>query len=222
VQLLAYLPGTIDCGDKNTVQFRLEIPLNVVNLPAGSYKVIVNGATTDFDPYKTLTPASTPTAAPLAGKIPAPSFDAQTYINDKVGFAMEYPTQWTVDESILGERASQVKFFSAPEIADLPELPEGATRISAVVYQWDPKNDLDAYLATRKQAWENSGFTIQEENNLVLDGGLNAVQVLVDNSSSKVIFLVMALGDQYLVISGEGDLALVKEILHTVRAVSPR
>jgi hypothetical protein len=36
-----------------------------------------------------------------------------------------------------------------------------------------------------------------------------------------VIFLVAALGDQYLELSGEGNLELVNEIVGRVRPISP-
>ncbi len=52
VQLLAYLPGQNDCAYNSVPPFRLEIPLNVVNLPKGTYEVNVNGATASFDPYE--------------------------------------------------------------------------------------------------------------------------------------------------------------------------
>lgn len=47
VQLLAYLPEQNDCAP-DAIPFRLEIPLNIVNLPNGTYEVIVNGTTTNF------------------------------------------------------------------------------------------------------------------------------------------------------------------------------
>jgi hypothetical protein len=163
---------------------------------------------------------SVPTSKPGEAKIPAPSFEAQTYINKEVGFAMEVPAKWTISESMIGDRGSQVKFLSSPEIADLSILPDGATRISATIYQWEPKNDLPAYVSHMKQAWASSGFTIQEEKISVHEGGLDAVQFVLQNPDANVTFLVAAIGDQYLVVSGEGDMALVKEILRTVRAVS--
>jgi len=52
-----------------------------------------------------------------------------------------------VKEAIIGDRGSQVQFLSSPEIAEMATLPDGATRASATVYQWDPKNDLLAIVA---------------------------------------------------------------------------
>ena len=49
IQLLAYVPKQTDCNP-DTLPFRLEVPLNILNLPEGPYEVNVNGATASFDP----------------------------------------------------------------------------------------------------------------------------------------------------------------------------
>jgi hypothetical protein len=48
IQLLAYLPAQTDCNP-DTLPFRLEVPLNILNMPEGPYEVNVNGATASFD-----------------------------------------------------------------------------------------------------------------------------------------------------------------------------
>lgn len=48
IQLLAYVPEQTDCNP-DTLPIRLEVPLNVLNLPEISFEVNVNGATTSFD-----------------------------------------------------------------------------------------------------------------------------------------------------------------------------
>ena len=165
-------------------------------------------------------PAPTPMAAAPNPKLPAASFESQTYINETAGFALDYPAGWTVDEVVVGDRGTQVQFLSSPEIAELATLPEGATRVNATIYQWDPKNDLAAFVANQKTAWEASGFTILEEEQLVLELGLPAVRFSVQTPEASVVFLVTALEDQYLVLSGEGDLELVNEIVQRVRPIN--
>ena len=165
------------------------------------------------------TPTSAPTEAPANPKLPAPSFESETYINEEVGFGLDYPAGWTVNESILGDRGSQVQFLSSPEIAELAVLPEGTTRVSVVIYNWDPKNDLPAYVANWKTAWESSGFTVVEEQPLVLDLGLDAVLFTLKTPDSSAVVLLTALGDKYLVLSGEGNLELAKEIVHRLRPI---
>jgi hypothetical protein len=155
------------------------------------------------------------------GKIPAAPFESQTYLNEVVGFALDYPAAWSVTESVVGERGSSQMIFSAPGIADLAELPAGETRVTVTVNQWDPKNDLAAFVDMRKTAWEASGFTILEEEEMVLDLGLAAQQFVVQTPDGKQsLFLFAAVGDQYLSLGGEGDLELVKEIALRLRPVS--
>ena len=48
VRLIAHLPAQTECNN-DTLPMRLEIPLNIVNLPEGTYEVNVNGTTTTFD-----------------------------------------------------------------------------------------------------------------------------------------------------------------------------
>jgi hypothetical protein len=52
VQLIADVAQRADCQQDppaGSIPFRMEIPLNMANLPDGSYQVIVNGATASFD-----------------------------------------------------------------------------------------------------------------------------------------------------------------------------
>ena len=155
------------------------------------------------------------------GKLPAPSFESQTYINEAVGFAIEYPASWTVNETALGDRGSQTQLLSTPEIAELQTLPAGATRVTIVINQWEPKNDLAAFVDVRRTAWESSGFTILDEEPLTLDLGLAAIRFTVQTADGPtVLFQFAAVGDQYISISGEGDLPLVEEIMMYLRPVS--
>jgi hypothetical protein len=163
--------------------------------------------------------APAPTEAAPNPKLPAASFEAQTYVNQEVGFALDYPAGWTVSEQI-GPRGTQIQFLSSPELAEAVTLPEGAARVNAIIYQWDPKNDLTAFVANQKAAWEASGFPILEEEQLVLELGLPAVQLTVQTPEGQTVFLIAALGDRYLVLSGEGNLELVKEIVGRLRPIS--
>jgi hypothetical protein len=169
----------------------------------------------------TAAPTSVATESPVNPKLPAASFDAETYINEEVGFALDYPAGWTVNESIVGDRGSQIQFLSSPKIAESAVLPEGTSRVTAVINDWDPKNDLPAYIAHWKTDWESSGFTVVEEQPLVLDLGLDAVQFTLKTPASSAVVLITALGDKYLVLTGEGDLELTKEIVQRLRPISP-
>ena len=165
-------------------------------------------------------PVEVPTEIIPNGKLPAASFESRTYINETVGFALDYPAGWSVKEAVVGSRGSQVQFLSSPDLADLAVLPEGATRVSATLYEWDPKNDLAAFVTNQKNAWKASGFTILEEEPLTLELGLAATQFTLQTPEANVLFLITTIGDQYLVLSGEGNLELAQEIVQRVRPIS--
>jgi hypothetical protein len=173
---------------------------------------------TEIPPTATPLPP-TATAVPQ-GKLPAAPFDAQVYINEEAGFALDYPTGWTVNETVVGPRGTQIQFLSRPDLAEAATIPDGEPRLSAVIYQWDPKNDLAAYVQHMKEAWSASGFTILDEQELTLELGLPAVLFTVQTPETQTVFLVTALKDQYLVIAGEGNLDLVKQIVERLRPIS--
>ncbi|HET9907580.1 MAG TPA: DUF6438 domain-containing protein, partial [Anaerolineales bacterium] len=52
VRLIADVSERADCI-VDSIPFRLEIPLNIVNLPEGPYEVNINGTTASFDPRTT-------------------------------------------------------------------------------------------------------------------------------------------------------------------------
>jgi len=193
---------------------------------------------TTLEPAVTDLPATTPVSTETAAhvipmdtvsartesvpnaKLPASSFESQPYINEAAGFALDIPVGWTMNEMVIGSRGTQVQFLSSPELADAPVVPEGGTRLNATIYQWDPKNDLAAFVANQKTAWESSGITILEEEPLTLELGMPAVRFHVQAPDADLIFLFAPLEDQYLVLSGEGDLALVDEIVQSLRPIS--
>lgn len=198
--------------------FVLIVILSLLTACAGS------PANTTLEPVQTAAPVPTETALPTEAmsnpKLPAASFESQPYINETAGFALDYPVGWTVNEMVVGDRGTQVQFLSSPELAEAPVVPEGATRVSATIYQWDPKNDLPAFITQQQSAWASSGITVLEEEPLILELGLPAVRYRVQTPDAEFIFLITALQDRYLVLSGEGDLELVKEIVGRVRPIS--
>lgn len=167
-------------------------------------------------------PESTATEAVVEPdlKIPGSSFESQLYFNETVGFALDYPVGWTAQETLAGERGTQVTFASSSDLVGAAEVPVGASRVNLTIYDWDPKNDLTAYVDKTKTAWQASGFEIMEEQPLTLDLGLPAVQFTVRTPDLPTPFLIAAVGDKYLVLSGEGDLALVYEIMIRLRPIT--
>lgn len=163
-------------------------------------------------------PTPTETAAP-ASKLPAAPFDSLPYVNEDAGFALDIPANWTINESAVGPRGTQVQFLSSPDLVEAASIPRGETRLTATVYQWDPKNDLEAYVDHWENAWSASGFDILDEQELTLELGLPAVQFTVQAPESQVVFLITALEDEYLVLAGEGDLELVEQIVQRLRPI---
>ena len=54
----------------------------------------------------------------------------------------------------------------------------------------------------------------------MLELGLPAVKFTLQTPEANVVFLIAALEEQYLVLSGEGDLELVKEMVQRARPIS--
>jgi hypothetical protein len=212
-------PEEPNCPQGNQgLPFEFSIPLNAMQLPVGTYSVVVNGVSVPFvwDPSR-LRPAENPMPALL-------SFAASTYQNETVGFEFDYPSPWTLNDlGQIGSRGSSVQLTSWASTPEQPidQLPAGGSRLDVTLYTWDPKNDLDAYLSTRKQAWDASGMSILTEEEWSLAGGQRAVffSVLVQDQSAAALFLITTVGEQYLVLSGTGDLEILREIMRTVRPV---
>ena len=59
---LSSVPSNAEGCTQDTLPFRMEIPLNIVNLPAGSYSVDVNGSSASFELETGNTTSSQPTA----------------------------------------------------------------------------------------------------------------------------------------------------------------
>ncbi len=198
--------------------FGLSIPINIVQLPIGTYTITVNGVSTSFvwDPA-TLKPEENVILDPL-------SFEPTTFRDETAGFEFDYPNTWILNNlGQVGIRGSTIQLTSWPPETDEAsnETPNGSSRIDVTLYTWDPKNDLAAYLSTRKQAWEASGMSIQSEETLEIaeDHPAALFKVLTPDQTDTALFLITTAGEKYLVLSGMGNLEMLGEIMHTVRPV---
>ena len=167
-------------------------------------------------------PATLPTDTPLPTNTPepetsAPSFAAATYRDETAGFEFDYPADWTLDPSSqIGARGAQALLLSPG--TTLEALAEGGSRLAIMTYMWDPKNDLTAYVAQRMIAWDASGFAVTAEETWTLTDGRQVQGFTVQTPGQPpAYFLLTTIGEDYLQLSGEGDLALIKEIIHTLR-----
>lgn len=169
--------------------------------------------------------ADTPTPPPQSTSAPEPtrspiSFDAALYRDETAGFELDYPADWTLDPSSqVGVRGAQALLLSPGTTSET--LAEGGSRVALIVYTWDPKHDLNAYVAQRKTAWEASGFVFNAEETWQLADGRQVQSFSVRNpEQAQSFFAFTTVGEDYLQVSGEGDLALIKEIAHTLRLLN--
>jgi hypothetical protein len=187
-------------------------------------------------PVATAAPTAVPTAGPIqppaasatSTDVPLPtatvaptlSFEAAMYADSEAGFAFEYPASWTAETPAGGgSRGSYAQFTSwAHPPGGITEVPAGETVLQATVQLWDPKNDLQAFLAQRQGAWSASGITIVSQEELALPDGRPAASFVVQGSDGeRSYFFFTTLTDAYLVLSGNGDIALLDEIAGTLR-----
>jgi hypothetical protein len=133
---------------------------------------------------------------------------------------LDYPSGWTlVPNKQIGSRGSTAQLFSPGSTAE--KLLVDGTRIGITVYLWDPKNDLAAYAANRKTAWEGGGSTIISETSGELADGRKQMSFTVQGPDKmQAFFLLTTLGENYLAISGDGNLKLIEEIALTTRPLN--
>lgn len=144
------------------------------------------------------------TATPLAPQL---SFEAATYRDADAEFEFDYPAAWVPDEQVFGPRGSGVQF-----------MPSEDTSLTVMVTLWDPKNDLDAFVEQRRTGWSLSEATILSEEELTLAGDWRAVSFVVDGVDGiEAFFMFTTLGENYLQLSGTGDIDLLAEIARTIR-----
>jgi hypothetical protein len=177
-------------------------------------------AAPDGEPQETVVSEPTALPAPTETPVPSPAFEAVTYRDETAGFEFDYPAGWAIDAGEEYSRGSNVQFFSwdwKPGDPIDPLLP-GRTVLSVTLQDWDPKNDLEAFIDQRKLAWDSSGISIITEERPLLSGDRPAAQYTVQGvDGAQAYFLFTTLGEQYLSFSGSGELALLAEIAHTLR-----
>jgi hypothetical protein len=159
---------------------------------------------------------SGPTLPPPTAGAALP-FEPATYRDDANAFELDYPSDWTLaPNTVIGSRGSQAQLFSPGTTAEM--LAEGGSRITLVVNDWDPKGDLGAYVAQRRLAWDSSGFRVMNGSMATLVNGRPASDFFIEPPGGPLTyFLLTTVGDRYLQLAGEGDLALIETIARTLR-----
>jgi hypothetical protein len=133
------------------------------------------------------------------------------------GFQLQYPADWFIVGGEAQSRGSFVQIASwDPGSAGISEVPAGESVLQIAIYKWDPKNDLAARVEMRRNNFTASGNTILEEETLSL-AGVEAVRMLVQNTDgSQSVVLFTVLGEDYLELSGNGDIATLDASMRTL------
>ncbi|HEX7587006.1 MAG TPA: hypothetical protein VF478_01705, partial [Anaerolineae bacterium] len=171
------------------------------------------------------THSESPTSLGVATMQPKPtqvqrSFAATTYKDETRGFQVDYPASWTLaPKTQIGSRGAAAQPFSPGSTAE--KLLPGGTRMGITVYQWDPKGDLAAYATHRATAWESGGSSIISRTSGDLVDGRKQMSFTVQGPDKmQAFFLLTTVGEQYLEIAGDGNLALIEEIAQTMRPLN--
>ena len=151
--------------------------------------------------------------------VPELSFEALIFQDNAAGIRLLYPEDWVIiSRQEEGDRGAQAAMLSPG--TTLNQLAEGGTRLSLLYHQWDPKGDLDAYVAQRKLAWEASGFQVIDEENLLLADGRKVIIFSVETTeNTRVVSAFLVAGEEYLEINADGNIDLALEIIHTITVI---
>ena len=205
--------------------------VEIINFSPPTFSISVDSSgrslSQDYAPHYDLVYPNGPDCEPecRVGSIvfsmpPSLSFEPATYRDEPAGFEFDYPAEWTKEgPQVIGPRGYIAQFTSYPHPpGDIPDIqPEGSSQLQTAVMLWDPKGDLDAYIEQRKMGWASSGNTIISEQEHALAGDLQAASFVIDSFGTQAYFLLAAVGEKYLVISGQGDIDLLNEIALTLR-----
>lgn len=200
-------PGTREECFRDTLPFRIAVPLNMVNQPEGTYTVTVNGASTSFQwpSEPTVTPEPTMTA-------PA---DWEAYRNDAIHFEIDYPQGWIVDEG--GD--TDILWSEKPNGPGHDGVPANVVKID-IVTEPNTTTTLDELVARQKQIIADNNGQVLLEEAITLGSGLPAVRMGVSGFADSIALLSVINGHPVMLV-GYGDLSRFDEVARTLRAVEP-
>jgi hypothetical protein len=204
---LRVTPGTREECFRDTLPFRMVMPLNMVNQPEGTYTVNVNGASTTFQW------PSDPTVTPASGMtVPA---DWESYLNDTIHFEFDYPPGWIVDEG--GD--TDILWSEKPSGPGHDGVPSNIVKID-IVTEPNTTTTLEELVARQKQIIADSNGKVLVEEEMTLGSGLPAVRLGVSGFADSVALLSVINGHPVMLV-GYGDLGRFDEVARTLRSVEP-
>jgi hypothetical protein len=204
---LSVTPGTRAECFHDTLPFRMYVPLNMVYLPDGIYTVVVNGVSTTFQwpSAPTITPEPSTTA---------PS-NLQTYRNDTIGFEVDYPRGWIVDEA--GD--TDIMWSERLTGPGHDGVPDNVVKID-ITTEPNTTMTLEELVARQKQIIaDNNGQTLLEEAT-TLPSSLKAVRLGVAGFGDSVTLWTVINGHPVM-LTGYGDLTRFDEVANTLRPIQP-
>ena len=204
---LSVTPGTREECFRDTLPFRIAVPLNMANQPAGTYTVKVKGVRTTFswpsEPTITLEPAMT---------IPS---DAPTYRNDAIGFELTYPQGWIIDEA--GD--TDILWSEKPGGPGHDGVPTNIVKID-ITTEPNTTMTLEELVARQKQIIADSNGQILLEEAVTLPRGLKAVRLGVSGFGDSVTLWTVINGHPVM-LTGYGDLTRFDAIANSLRVIQP-
>ncbi len=193
-------PGTREDCFRDTLPFRMMVPLNMVSLPNGTYSVKVNDASTTFKWPST--PNITPEPA------------AQTYRNALVGFEFDYPLGWLLDHA--GDVGT---LWSERPVGPGKEgVPANIAKID-VISEINSTMSLEELVARQKK--DLMPEQIKSEQTITLPGGLPAVRLEVSAFADSASLLTIINGHPVMIVN-YGDTGHFDEITNSLRPVQPQ
>ena len=204
---MSVTPGAREECRRDTLPFRMYVPLNMVSLPDSTYTVKVNGISTTFQW------PSEPTVMPEpAMTVPA---DWETYRNDAIRFEVDYPQGWIVDEG------GDLDILWSEKLAGPGQdgVPPNIVKID-IVTEPNTTMTLEELVARQKQIIaDNNGAVLMEEA-ITLPLGLPTVRMSVSGFDESISVLAVINGHPVMLV-GYGDLSRFDEVARTLRAVEP-
>ncbi|NTU62794.1 MAG: hypothetical protein HGB05_05170 [Chloroflexi bacterium] len=204
---LSVTPGAREECQRDTLPFRMVVPLNMVNQPAGTYTMKANGASTTFQwpSEPTITPEPIMT-------VPA---DWETYRNDAISFEVDYPQGWIVDEA--GD--TDILWSEKPSGPGHDGVPTNIVKID-IVTEPNTTLTLEELVAQQKAIIADSNGQVLLEEAMTLGSGLPAVRMSVSGFSESLVLLSIVNGQPVMLV-GYGDLSRFDEVARTLRSVEP-
>ncbi len=193
---LTVTPGTREECFRDTLPFRLMVPLNMVNATKGTYTVKVN------DVSATFTWPSQPTI------MPEPAI--QTYHNSLVGFEFDYPLGWLLDNAGVDMLWSEHSTGTGKG-----GVPENIAKVD-VIAEVDKTMTLEELVARQKK--DLTPNQIKSEESVTLPSGLPAVRLQVSAFADSLSLLTIINGHPVTIVN-YGDVSHFDDIISTLRPV---